>query len=180
MIDDVRQRLAQQGQVVAPRVLMSGFSASGSFVNRFAFLHPDRVLALASGSPGGWPLAPVAQVDGVSLNYPVGVADLERLSGERPQPKALKALAAFIYMGDQDENDAVVHRDSFSSEDERLIFAKFGATPMARWQRSQQLYASQGLDARFVLYPGAAHSVTPQMQADIAAFFEQRLAAAGR
>jgi len=176
MVDDARQRLAQQGQVLSPRLLMSGFSASGSFVNRFAFLHPERVLALASGSPGGWPLAPLA--DGVALNYPVGVADLAALSGEAWRPAALKAVAAFIYMGDQDSNDAVVHRDSFSAADERLIFAHFGSTPLARWQLSQRLYAEQGLDARFVLYPGEAHSVTPQMQADIAAFFAERLAAA--
>jgi len=179
MVDDARQRLAQQGQVLSARLLMSGFSASGSFVNRFAFLHPERVLALASGSPGGWPLAPQAALEGgVALNYPVGVADLAALSGEAWRPAALKAVAAFIYMGDQDANDAVVHRDSFSAADERLIFARFGSTPLARWQLSQRLYAEQGLDARFVLYPGAAHSVTPQMQADIAAFFAERLAAA--
>lgn len=179
MVDDARQRLAQQGKPLSARMLMSGFSASGSFVNRFAFLHPERVLALASGSPGGWPLAPLAELDGVPLNYPVGVADLATLTGAPWHKRALQSVAAFVYMGDQDENDAVVHRDSFSAADERLIFAKFGATPLARWQRVQQLYAEQGLDTRFALYPGVAHSVTAQMQADIAAFFEQRLAGAG-
>ncbi|MDT9000332.1 hypothetical protein RQP53_13745 [Paucibacter sp. APW11] len=180
MIDDARERLKQQGTVIQPRVLMSGFSASGSFVNRFAFLHPERVLALASGSPGGWPLAPVASVDSVTLNYPVGTADLDKISGAAAKPAALKAVASFIYMGQEDENDAVVYRDSFSAADEQLIFEHFGRTPLARWQRIAKLYAEQGLNARFQLYAGAAHSVTPQMQADIAAFFAEQLAAVPR
>ncbi|MEJ6004026.1 hypothetical protein WG899_00565 [Paucibacter sp. AS339] len=178
MIDEARRTLAQRGQVTAPEVLMSGFSASGSFVNRFAFLHPERVLALASGSPGGWPLAPVTKFKGQHLNYPVGLNDWAKVSGEPLRLKALKSVAALIYMGDQDENDAVIYRDSFSSADERLIFKNFGSTPLARWQGIRQLYAAQGLNAKFVLYPGAAHSVTPEMRADIEAFFKQRLAAA--
>jgi dienelactone hydrolase len=178
MIDDARQRLAGQGQDLAPQVLMSGFSASGMFVNRFAFMHPERVLALASGSPGGWPLAPQAQHKGAALNYPVGVADWTALTGEPLRLAALRSVAAFIYMGEQDDNDSVVHRDSYSATAEKLIFAHFGATPLARWQAIQRLYTEQGLDARFTLYPGEAHRVTEQMDADIAAFFAQRLAKA--
>ncbi|MCV2371036.1 hypothetical protein [Roseateles oligotrophus] len=175
MIDDARQRMARQGQDLAPQVLMSGFSASGMFVNRFAFMHPERVLALASGSPGGWPLAPLARHEGAALNYPVGVADWTALTGEPLRLAALRSVAAFIYMGEQDENDSVVYRDSYSAADEKLVFAHFGATPLARWQTIQRLYAEQGLDARFTLYPGEAHRVTEQMNADIEGFFAQRL-----
>jgi hypothetical protein len=67
MLDHASQRLAAQGHQVQPRVLIAGFSASGSFANRFAVLHPDRVLAAAVGSPGGWPIAPVAHARGEAL-----------------------------------------------------------------------------------------------------------------
>ena len=59
MIDDATNRLSRQSWRVNPKVLMWGFSASGMFVNRFTLLHPDRVLAVVVGSPGGWPIAPV-------------------------------------------------------------------------------------------------------------------------
>ena len=64
MIDDAAERLTRQGWTVDRKVLMFGFSASGMFVNRFTVLHPDRVLAAAVGSPGGWPIAPVSEWQG--------------------------------------------------------------------------------------------------------------------
>src|SRR5688500_834287 len=43
MIDDALERLKKENLKMDKRVLMTGFSASGMFVNRFAFLHPTRV-----------------------------------------------------------------------------------------------------------------------------------------
>jgi hypothetical protein len=60
MIDDAREKLADEGWPVRRRVLMAGFSAAGQFTNRFTLLHPERVLAAAVGGPGSWPIAPVA------------------------------------------------------------------------------------------------------------------------
>lgn len=175
MIDDARRLLAQRGHEMSSDVLMYGFSASGSFVNRFAFLHPKRVLAVASGSPGGWPIAPIATHDGVKLTYPMGVADLQSLTGESLDMPALKKVSSYFFMGDKDANDAVPNRDSFSEADEKLIFSKFGTTPVSRWAAAERLYRDSGLDAQFVLYPGAVHQITPQMDADITAFFERVL-----
>ena len=53
MIDDARERLGQEGLQVSEKILLTGFSASGSFANRFTVLHPERVLAAVIGSPGG-------------------------------------------------------------------------------------------------------------------------------
>jgi len=165
MIDDTRGDLD-------PRVFLWGFSASGSFVNRFAMLHPERVAAVACGSPGGWPLAPVAEVDGEPLPYPVGLAGVAERVGKPVDRAALRRVAWFFFLGAEDLNDAVPHRDSFSEADERLVFRRFGKTPPARWKPAERLYRKAGLDARFRLYRGAAHSVTPEMYEDIAAFFE--------
>lgn len=176
MVQDATARLAGKGVAMDARMMLWGFSASGSFVGRFGFLHPANVLAVASGSPGGLPILPVAQHDGARLTYPVGVADLKSLTGKAVQLERVKKVAFLIYMGDKDENDSVVHRDSFSAADEKLVTRHFGATPALRWNKVQALYAGQGLDARFVLYPDAAHSVTPAMHEDIAAFFERHIA----
>lgn len=81
-------------------------------------------------------------------------------------------------MGAEDRNDAVLFRDSFSKEQEAIIFHDFGKTPAARWAAAEGLYRKHGFNARFVLYPGAAHSVTPEMERDTAEFFERMARAA--
>lgn len=178
MADDARAVLAARGITVDAKLLLSGFSASGSFVNRFAVLHPERVLAVACGSPGGWPIAPVEKADGEALPYPVGVADVRALLGAPVDARALKRVSWLFFLGDKDTNDAVIYRDSFSKADEDLVFRLFGPTPVARWKKAEGLYAKAGLDARFVLVPGVAHEVTPEIDAEIAKFFEERLAGA--
>ncbi|MGA7991155.1 MAG: hypothetical protein WCC53_06980, partial [Thermoanaerobaculia bacterium] len=178
MADDARRLLAGWGVAVDARILLSGFSASGSFVNRFAVLHPGRVLAVACGSPGGWPIAPVERAGEEALPYPIGVADVGTLVGEPVDGLALKAVAWLFFLGDKDANDAVIFRDSFSKADEELVFRLFGPTPVSRWQKAEGLYAKAGLDARFVLVPGVAHEVTPEIDAVVAKFFEEKLARA--
>ncbi|MDP1829015.1 MAG: hypothetical protein Q8L48_37480 [Archangium sp.] len=162
MIDDARA-----GQQLDPAVLLTGFSASGSFVNRFAVLHPERVKAVACGSPGGWPLAPASD-----LTWPVGVGDVEQLTGRAVDLAALKKVAWFFFLGGDDLNDAVPKRDSFSLADEEVIFRRFGKTPVSRWKAAERLYRTAGLAARFKLYPRVAHQVSPEMEKDLALFFE--------
>ncbi|MBL0313613.1 MAG: hypothetical protein IPP78_13055 [Holophagaceae bacterium] len=177
MIHDAQVQLQAKGLKVGPKILLSGFSASGSFVNRFTMFHPERVLAVACGSPGGWPLAPIAELEGERLAYPVGFADLETLTGSPVKIGPLKLVNWFFYLGDQDTNDAVPFRDSFSKSDEELIFRRFGTTPVSRWKQAERLYSSQGFLARFTLYPGVPHVASPEMQTDIACFFEEQLKA---
>ena len=163
MIDDARAVL---GRNVRARVLMSGFSASGSFTNRFAMLHPDRVLAAAVGSPGGWPIAPAT-----NMTYPIGIADVASLTGSKVDLAAVRKVGFFIFLGDADTNDSVPYRDSFTADDETLIMREFGKTPVDRWESSKRLYAAAKLHATFKLYPGVAHELTPEMMSDIEATF---------
>jgi predicted esterase len=172
MIDNARAALREAHVEVEPVVFLWGFSASASFAARFTMLHPDRVAAVAVGSPGGWPIAPVAADDGEKLPYPVGVADEKELTGRPFDLARVRRVPFFFYLGDQDENDSVTYRDSFSKADEELIFRRFGKTPASRWKDAERLYAKAGLEAHFALYPGAAHSVTPEMAKEIATFFE--------
>ncbi len=175
MIDDARALLTAQGRAVQPRILLSGFSASGMFVNRFGLLHPERVLGVACGSPGGWPIAPVETVSGERLPYPVGSADLAALGGRPLDLEALRKVNWFFYLGAEDRNDAVVCRDSFAKSDEELIFRRFGPTLQDRWRKAEQLYTAQSLSATFRLYAKAAHVVNDPMAEDIARFFEGQM-----
>jgi hypothetical protein len=62
---------------------------------------------------------------------------------------------------------------SFSKQQEEIIFRHFGKTPVSRWKLAERLYLKHGLNAQFVLYPGTAHSSTPDMESDTALFFEK-------
>lgn len=175
MIDDARAQLEERSLHIDPRVLLTGFSASASFASRFAMLHPERVLAVAATSPGGWPIAPAARDDRDVLAYPVGIADVASLIGNAPDAADRRKVSWFFLLGDRDSNDSVPSRDSFAAADTALITRRYGTTPAARWKFAERLYRSQQLRARFALYPGIAHELSPQMCADIEAFFRAAL-----
>jgi predicted esterase len=175
MIRSAQETLAKENLKTDPKVLMYGFSASGMFVNRFAFLHPEMVEAVASGSPGGWAIAPAERFKGKALRYPIGTADFKTVAGSRIDSKNLKKVSFFIFMGDKDENDSLTFADGYEDEDKTLVFELFGKTPLERWEISKKLYAENKLQAEFKLYPDTAHKVTPAMIGDIQAFFEKFL-----
>jgi pimeloyl-ACP methyl ester carboxylesterase len=157
MIDDARERLAAQGVTTDPRILLQGYSASGMFANRFTVLHPGRVKAVAAGSPGGWPIAPVAMVEWESLPYPAGVADLEALTGESFDLGAWRLVPQLVVMGDQDDNDGLDFGDGWDEPAAAGVDRLFGDTPMLRWPHVERLYHAAGADVKFLLVPGVGH-----------------------
>lgn len=173
MIDDARTRLKKEKLNFERRVLMTGFSASAMFVNRFAFLHPKRVKAAAVGAPGGWAMAPVASFGGKLLPYPIGTGDFETAAGGKFDLKSLRRVALLMFLGEADDNDSVVFRDGYEKTDEDLICALFGKTPVERWRVSEKLYRDNGLNAEFKLYPHVKHTVTKEMLDDILAFLSK-------
>jgi dienelactone hydrolase len=178
MIEVARAELAAKGQPVQSRVLIAGFSAAGMFTNRFAVLHADRVLAAAVGSPGGWPIAPVAVDQGDTLRYPVGIADIKDLTGHAVDLKTLRRVRFLFFLGDADDNDSVPNSDSFSAADTELINRRFGKTPVARWGPAQRLYHAAGIKgAQFKLYRGVGHKVSSKMRKDIVDTFRTALGA---
>jgi dienelactone hydrolase len=175
MIDDARGRLGADGLRLDKRVLMFGFSASGMFTNRFAFLHPERVKAAAFGSPGGWAMAPMDSWKGKALRYPIGVADFKTVAGETFDIKTLKEVPLFLFMGDEDTNDSVVYRDSYEVEDQKLIFDLFGKTLLERWPVTKAIYAEHLPKAILKLYPKVGHVWNFEMTNDVMVFFSSHL-----
>jgi dienelactone hydrolase len=172
MIDDARGRLLKKDKLkFDKRVFITGFSASGMFANRFAFLHPDRVKAAAIGSPGGWAIAPVAVFKEKTLRYPIGVNDFKTVTGKKFDLKKAQKVPLFIFLGDKDENDSVVFGDSYEDEDKILVFELLGKTPVERWEISKTLYGQSNMNAEFKLYPNVKHTVSAEMRDDIKEFF---------
>lgn len=174
MLDRAGAALAAEGVRTDRRVLLQGFSASGMFANRFAALHPDRVKAVAAGSPGGWPIAPLAAWKGEALPYPAGVADLEALTGAAFDAATYRVLPQLLVMGALDDNDSLDFADGWDKPAAAQVDRLFGADPQARWQGAQQAYA--GTAARFLLVPGVGHD-RRELQEHTTRFFAGVLAA---
>ena len=153
MIDDARTRLAATGVDAGPRVWMAGFSASGSFVNRFTILHPDRVQAVSSGAGGSYNIAPVPVWKGKTLPYPVGVADLQELVGRPFDLESFRKVPIQIYVGDVDFGDATDPQQGAA-----LITELFGGPDMyLRLPASETVYRSVGSACQFVILPNKDH-----------------------
>ena len=157
MVDEARRALRQEGIETEEKFLIQGYSASGMFANRFAALHPKRVKAVAAGSPGGWPIAPLTSFAGEVLPYPAGVADLESLTGKAFDSEQFKSLPQLIVMGSVDDNDSLDFRDGWDEEPAALVDRLFGKDPQARWKNSENTYKAAGASAQFVLVDGVGH-----------------------
>jgi hypothetical protein len=173
MIDDARERLKQKGISLNKKVLMAGFSGSGMFVNRFTILHPERIRAAAVGSPGGWPIVPVSDYKGQTLRYPIGVADIEKLTGRKFDIEAFKKIPIYFYIGSIDQNDSVPFFDSYDDQDRPIINNNFGKTPVKRWPSAEKIYQNNHCLAKFVIYPLVGHEITSTMKKDMIKFFQK-------
>ena len=157
MVDVARASLEAEGITADEKFLIQGFSASGMFANRFTALHPERVKAVTAGSPGGWPLLPVAESEGVTFNYPIGIADLEQLIGESFDAAAYNQVPQLIYMGSADDNDSLDFSDGWEPELAAIVDELYGETPISRWADAESIYAAAGANAEFLLIDGVGH-----------------------
>ena len=173
MIEGARKFFKTHGVRIADKVLLQGYSASGMFVNRFVFMHPDNVKAAAIGAPGGWAIAPVGTFDGKPLTYPVGVSDLKAISGKSFDLARVRKIPLLMILGADDTNDAVPMGDAYDKRESDLVVTIFGKTPVERWPHTVKLYKEAELNAEFKLYPGTGHQMSPEMRQDTIAFLRK-------
>ena len=193
MVDDARTQLAERGRPVGEEFLLNGFSSSGTFANRFAALHPERVLAVSAGGVNGMAILPVEHatelpvdidVDLASLlgplPYPVGVGDLAELTGAPFDSAAFRGVHQFLYMGGDDANDSLRYPDAWTGPEVRAaaILAYGEDIHDERFPRCRTVYEELEVPAVFRVYPGVGHRPGPAVD-DIVAFHERTLAGEG-
>ncbi|UCD50649.1 MAG: hypothetical protein JSW27_24380, partial [Phycisphaerales bacterium] len=172
MIRDAQALLRKNGIPVRDKVFMHGYSASGTFTNRFPLLHPRVVRAVAAGGVNGIPTFPATHWRDTELPYPVGIADLKEIADIDFDEIAYKQVAQYIYMGYLDRNDTTLSRDTYCEEHAQLIRTFIGADMGERWKVSQAIYRELGASAQCVTYNGTAHSIRDEMVDDVAKFFQ--------
>lgn len=173
MIQDAKKKLdTDMGITLKDKINLFGFSASGMFADRFTFLHPEIVNAAAIGSPGGLPMQPIVSVGLDMLQYPIGIADYNTITGTEFNIDEFGKIKRLLFLGDQDTNDSVTYRDGFEIEDEKLVFRIIGENPLERFQKISGVFAQLGLTNNiFKIYPGVDHTFSLAMLKDITQFF---------
>ena len=173
MITHAQKLLRHNNVKVNEKVFMNGFSASGTFTNRFAILHPTLVRAVATGGINSIPTFPTDQWNETTMRYPVGIADVKEIAGIDFDEPAYKRVSQYIYMGALDDNDTLPYRDAYDEEDAELIKSLTDIKMMPdRWDVSQSIYKTLEIPAQFVTYENTGHETKREMHNDIAAFFE--------
>ena len=173
MIDHAQRLLRHNNMKMNEKVFMNGFSASGTFTNRFAILHPKVVRAVATGGVNCIPTFPTDHWNDTTMRYPVGIADIKEIADIEFDEVAYKKVSQYIYMGALDDNDTVPYRDAYDEVDAQLVKKLIGAKMIPdRWNMSQSIYKVLEIPAQFVTYENTGHQVKSEMIDDIVAFFE--------
>jgi len=104
MIEDLKKELKEYGLQSENKSGIFGFSSSGVFAYRMAFLQPehfDWVLSLCSN--GLMPL-PKETFNNKTLIYPLGNADYEQITGKPFNEQAYCEIKQFISVGKEEDN----------------------------------------------------------------------------
>ena len=173
MVAHAQKLLRHNSVKVNKQIFMNGFSASGTFTNRFAILHPTVVRAVATGGINSIPTFPTDRWNDVTMRYPVGIADVKEITDIDLDEVAYKSVSQYIYMGAIDDNDTLPYRDAYDEADAELVKNLIGVKMIPdRWHLSQSIYKALGIPAQFVTYNDTGHEIKDEMIDDITAFFE--------
>lgn len=183
MVDDARERLANAGYPLGEEFMLNGFSSQAAFVNRLAALHPERVSSVSAGGINGLAILPkeTAELRGFGeqeLEYPVGVANIEELTGEPFDLDSFRGVDQFLYMGAEDDKDALLFPDAWTDPELRgaAILTYGEDIHDERFPRCKSVYEEVDANAIFRLYEGKGHTVDEEIRADVIEFHERSLA----
>jgi len=162
--------LALPGKLPFPirhKVLVYGFSRGAQVAHRFALMYPERVLAVASMSAGTYtlPVATSTPAGGIPLEFPVGVADLQRYCGKPFDPASVRQVSFWIGVGDRDNSPGDVPQ----SWDQYI-----GDTRVERAKAFAKAMENLGAPVRLEIIPGLGHGESAQSRADSLAFLRQQ------
>ncbi len=175
MITDAKSILTSMNIQVDPKVFMNGFSASATFTNRFSFIHPEKIKALAIGGFNGKLMLPQNKINAIKLNYPIGTNDFPQLFGKNRDIDTYKSIPQFIYMGKLDENDAVQFDDAYNETERKIINDNIGRKVQGRYLECQKIYQVNNITPIFKTYENIDHWTTPDVNLEVIKFFYSQM-----
>lgn len=176
MFEDARLRLESKNILTRDEFLLTGFSASASFANRFALLHPGKVFAVAAGGLNGLLMLPRDSLNNELLKYPVGTSDMKDISGKAFRKEMFRNTPQFYFMGQLDENDAIPYDDAFGQSEREQIFRLLGKQMQPeRWKNCIQIYDDLNVNAIFKTYKDMGHEHPEEIKEEVLEFFKTRI-----
>ncbi|MEX2964070.1 hypothetical protein [Microbulbifer sp. TYP-18] len=176
MLEDAKIRLREKSAAVEDKILLTGFSASGTFANRFSFLHPEKIAMIVAGGLNGTLMLPIKCIDKHALNYPIGISDFESITGSNFDLDSWQNIAQFLFMGAQDTNDAVAYDDAYSEAERQTIYNTTGKLMQPdRWSNSQKVYLDSGANVEFYTFPGVGHATNGEIHREFLDFVKKKL-----
>ena len=173
MIDDAKIQLNTQKLKIHEKYFIVGFSASGTFANRFSLLHPENIEATVSGGINAIPILPISTLKNKALDYPLGIADIEKVTKKPVNLKGFKALPKFLFMGALDTNDAVKFDDAYSNSERQIVFELMGEQLIPeRWGFVEKIYQENMVNAIFKTYTNMGHGTDVKINDEITAFIK--------
>lgn len=183
MIADAKNRLEAGGFDIAEQIHLYGFSSSATFANRFTILHPELVNAVTAGGNGVATL-PREELDGRTLLYPAGVADLPDLIGKEFNGDAWRDVDQYIFVGEEDqplpEDEGRSYKGFYPLSDRRqeLVLDTFGENRVTeRFPVTRSVYTEAEASAEFQIYEGVGHEVPSNIIADLRRFHRTHMTA---
>ena len=171
---DAEDKLKERNIKIENRYILTGFSATGTFVNRFTLIHPEKVKALVAGGLNGLLMLPIDSLKNEPLRYPIGTADLIQITGRDFLREQFLNTPQFYFMGKLDDNDAVTYDDAFDLEERDQIFRLLGEQMMpTRWEKCIDLYYESKANVVFRTYPNTGHEHPEHVKNDILDFFKE-------
>lgn len=184
MVADARSRVSERGIPTMDRFIINGFSASARFANRFSALHPENLISVSAGGLDGTMILPIEEaeipvdwVDSAELNYPVGTANIEELTGEPFDLDAFRDVHQFLYLGEDDEKDTLLYPDAWTEPKIRGIAVSVYGEDIheERFPYCKAVYEEVDVSAVFRQYEETGHDPTPAIE-DVVEFHERSLA----
>lgn len=145
------EEVAARYRLSETRLLAFGFSGGGHFVHRFAYLHPEKLLALSIGAPGM-----VTLID-PALPWWRGIADLEERFGRRLDLEALRRVPVQMVIGAEDTETweiTIEPGERFWMEGANDA----GRTRIDRIQTLKRNFEANGIAVQLDMVPGIGHN----------------------
>lgn len=184
-IENAKNKIQElTGKRMGKKTFVHGYSASGVFAQRFAFIHPELVSRCCIGGAAGDIPVPIE-----SIGYPIGISDYENLFGKKFDANAHRNIKFAYYVaeneakedGTYDINGNLVKFDRFGNKiDKNQISAPmhdmsyrlrtvprevgrkqrevFGQDLDERWKNSIEFLRKNGYDISGVICKDTNHA----------------------
>ena len=124
MIEDTKRIIAEKGIYIDDKVFMNGYSSSGVFAQRFAFLHPEIIDTVLIGGAGGSIPMPSDCMGNDKLEYPLGTKDYEHITGKKFDLESYKQINFQYYLAELEADRKINSRKNelgFSAHLQHLL-----------------------------------------------------------